>query len=172
MNAKSNGKMILLTALAATLTLTAIAWALDDVKIPLDQVPPAAKAAILKHAAGAKITEIEKETHKGVTVYEAEWQVSGMEHEVCVTADGDVIETEAEIPASQAPAAVQAEIKKRFGPNAKVEVERKTFIMYEVEGRADGKKIEFLISPTGHVHEGHDQGDDDHDNDDDDDNDD
>ena len=169
MTTKSNGKMMLLTALTATLTLGAVAWALDEIKISLDQVPPAARAAILKQAAGAKISEVEKETHKGVSVYEAEWKINGMEHEVCVTADGDIIETEAEIPAAEAPAAVQAEIKKRFGANARVQVERKTFIMYELEGRVDGRKVEILVSPTGDVHDGHDDDDGDDDDDDNDD---
>ena len=51
----------------------------DEEPVTLDQVPAAVKATILKEAAGAKITEIERETKDGKTVYEAEYLRNGRE---------------------------------------------------------------------------------------------
>jgi len=159
-------------SLVASVSFGALAWALDDEKTSLDKLPTAAKAAILKEAAGAKITEVEQEKHGGVTVYEAEWKVNGVEHEVCVTAEGVVIEREEKISLASAPAAVKSYVSRRFGENAKVAVEKKMIIVYEVEGRVAGKHVEILVSATGaelkgHDDDGHDDGHDDNDGDDD-----
>lgn len=128
-----------------------LALALDE-HITLEQVPEAARAALVKLAGGAKFSELEKETSNGVVVYEAEWKVNGVEHEAAVLADGTLIETEEEVAADQAPAAVRAAAAKAFGANAKVSYERKTFVYYEIEGKADGKGKEILVSPTGVIH--------------------
>ncbi|MCA9256215.1 MAG: hypothetical protein KDA33_11295 [Phycisphaerales bacterium] len=169
----SNRNLTIAVSLVATISFGALAWALDDVKTSLDRLPAAAKATILKEAAGAKITEVEQEKHGGVTVYEAEWKVNGVEHEVCVTADGVVIEREEKIPLASAPAAVKAYVSKHFGENAKVAVEKKTIIVYEVEGKVAGKHVETLVSATGAELKGHDDDghDDEHDDGDDDDDD-
>jgi hypothetical protein len=86
----------------------------------------------------------------GTAVYEAEWDVNGAEHEVAVLADGSVIETEEEIPAAQAPEAVRAAAQKSFG-DAKYVIAKKTIVVYEIEGRVDGKERELHVLPTGHV---------------------
>lgn len=138
-----------------------------------NQLPSAAQKAIRALAGDAKITEVEQEKSRGATVYAAEWIVKGVEHEAVVTADGTLVETEVTIAADKAPAAVRATIAKRFGARAKVVVEKKTIVVYEVEGKVNGKELEILIFPTGQTHEedGHDDDDDhdDHDDDDDDD---
>jgi len=62
-----------------------------EVKVTLDQVPAAVKAAILKAAGGAKIKEIEKEVKKGKVVYEAEFVADGKEIEIKVAPDGKLL---------------------------------------------------------------------------------
>jgi len=74
----------------------AVALAGDDEKVTIDQVPAAVKATILKEANGATVTEIEKETKDGKTVYEAEWTEGGKEVEITVAEDGTLIEKEVE----------------------------------------------------------------------------
>lgn len=140
----------------------------DDLKMA--QVPKAARAALLKLAGGAKIVEVEREKEHGIDIYEAEWVANGTRHEAAVTADGTLVETEEIIPLKRAPAAVRTAVAKRFGRDAKVTVEKKMIVIYEVEGRVNGKEVELLVFPTGRIHEQsgdeHDDDDDDHDDDD------
>ena len=135
----------------------------DEDDLTLDQVPEAARAALLKLAGGAKILKAEREREHGVLVYEAQWAANGTKHEAAVTADGTLIETQEIVPAEKAPAAVRAAIAKHFGANAKVVVEKKMIVVYEVEAKVDGKEKELFIFPTGRVHEDPDDDDDDDD---------
>ncbi len=137
----------------------------DEDDVTIDQVPEPARAALLQLAGGATISKAEREMDHGAVVYEAEWTAQGVQHEAAVTADGTLIETEEIIPVEKTPTAVRAAIAKHFGPNAKVVVEKKMIVVYEIEARIDGKERELLVFPTGRVHE--DQGDDDDDHDDD-----
>jgi hypothetical protein len=149
---KARALRLYLIGFSVLATMTLMAWAADEKEMSLDQIPAEAKAAILKQAGANKIAEVEQETHDGVAVYEAEWEVNGAEHEVAVLADGTVVETEEEIDAAQAPAAVRAAIEKQFGAGAKVSIDRKTVVLYEAEGKVDGKGMEVIFSPTGKSH--------------------
>ena len=142
----------------------------DEDDLTIDQVPEPARGALLKLAGRAKIVKAEREREHGVLVYEAEWIVDGAEHEAAVTAEGALLKIEESIPVEKAPAAVRAVIAKHFGAKAKVVVEKKMIVVYEVEANIDGKEKELLIFPTGRVHEDGDD-DDDHDDDDEDDDD-
>ncbi len=153
----------LLGAVAAT------GWASfdeDDEQISIDKVPAKAREALLKHAQGAKFTEVEREKVRGVVFYEAEWMVDGREHEAKVTADGSLVELEEEVDAQSVPAAVRKAASKAFPKSAKLTFEKKTIVLYEVEAKVDGKEREVLISPSGQVHDEHDDDDDDDDDDD------
>lgn len=142
----------------------------DEDDIALDQVPEPARTALLTLAGNAQITKAEREKEHGVLVYEAEWVVNGTKHEAAVTADGVLIETGEIVPVEKLPAAVRAAIAKHFPANAKVTVEKKMVVVYEVEARIDGKEREVIVFPSGKVHEEHDDDDDgdEHDDDDDD----
>lgn len=139
----------------------------DEDDLSIDQVPAAAREALLKLAGGAKIVKAEREREHGVVLYEAGWTKDGVEYEAAVTEDGTLVETEETIPAEKAPAAVRAAIAKHFGANAKVVVEKKMIVVYEIEAKIDGKEKELLVFPTGRVHDQADK-DDDHNGDDDD----
>ena len=148
---------------------TGLAW--DEEEMSLSQVPAQVREALLKLAAGAKITEVEREKKHGIVTYEAEWEVNGREAEAEVTADGDLIEMEEEIGASDVPAAVRAVAAKKFPAGVKIEYERITMKFYEIEAQVGGREKEILVSPTGkilHSEAGDDDDDDDDDHDDDD----
>jgi len=123
----------------------------EEEVISLDQVPAAARKALLKHAGGAKIIEVEREKEHGVVLYEAEWEVGGREHEAKVTTGGDLMELEEVVGANEVPPAVLRAAKKVFGAGAKVEYERKTITLYEVEAKVNGKEREVLLTPAGTV---------------------
>ncbi len=137
----------------------------DEEQISIDKVPAKARAALLKHAKGAKFTEVEREKVRGVVFYEAEWKVDGREHEVKVTADGSLVELEEEVDAQSVPAAVRKAASQAFPKSAKLTFEKKMIVLYEVEAKVDGKEREVLISPSGQVHDEHDDDDDDDDDD-------
>lgn len=64
--------------------------------VSLDAVPDAAKATILKEAAGGEIREVEMQTEDGVTIYEAEVIIDGQEVDIKVAADGKLLGKEVE----------------------------------------------------------------------------
>jgi uncharacterized membrane protein YkoI len=66
----------------------------DEVEIPLDQVPAAARAAAEKAVAGIAFTSAEREVENGVTVYCLMGSAAGKTYEVEVTAGGQVREVE------------------------------------------------------------------------------
>ena len=64
--------------------------------VSLKDLPRVVRAAIKKHATGGKITEIVKETVKGILVYEAEVLLNGRELDILVSAKGKYLGTEEE----------------------------------------------------------------------------
>lgn len=165
MRMKNHKRLGFVAGLLGMLGVAGWAAALDDEKVSLDQVPAAARRALEMQAGGAKFTEIEREVEHGVTVYEAEWIDHGTEHEVSVSADGELLEIEEIVPVEKVPAAVREAIAKHLGAGTKVVIEKTTVVYYEVEAKVDGKEKELYFSPTGRLHgdEGGEEADDDDD---------
>ncbi len=167
---RSSGIVLLVVVLGVVGGVAFAAWAgnVQEEEVTLDQVPEPARAALLTLAGDAKITKAEREKEDGILVFEAAWVTDGTKHEATVTADGTLIETEEIIPAEKAPAAVRAAIATHFGADAKVVVEKKMIVLYEVEGKIKGEEEELLVFPTGRVikERDDDEDDDDGDNDD------
>ena len=67
----------------------------EESEIPLAEAPEAVRAAIEKHAAGAKIEKVERVKEGGKVTYEAVINVKGKKHEVEVSDKGEVLGTEA-----------------------------------------------------------------------------
>jgi hypothetical protein len=135
------------------MTLVALAVDESEEKVSLDQLPPAVKATILEEAKGGAIEQIGREREGDKTVYEAEWTVGGQKHDAKVSAEGALIELEEDVSPEDVPAAVRAVAAKKFPANAQVEYERKMIVLYELEAEIDGREIELLVGPTGHVYE-------------------
>jgi len=64
--------------------------------VSLKDLPRAVRATIKKHAAGGKITEIEKDTVEGTVRYEAEVIRDGKEFDILVSLKGKYLGTEGE----------------------------------------------------------------------------
>lgn len=160
-------------AFSGLAAVVGVATAGDAPKMSLDQAPPEARAALLKLAGGAQIVAVEREKEGGVELYEAEWKVNGKEAEAKVMANGDLVEMEEEIDAAALPAAVKAVVAKHFPAGAKIECEKVTMLVYEIEGKVNGKEKGIAVLPTGKMlGKGHEKDDDDDGDDDDDDGDD
>lgn len=67
-------------------------------EITLAQLPAAAKATVLQEAGEHEILEVEEVRVEGQLYYEAEWLADGMEVEVQVGADGELLGREIEEP--------------------------------------------------------------------------
>ena len=64
--------------------------------VSMDQLPAAVKATLEKESTGGKIGEVEKETERGKTFYEAEIVKNGHESYIHVSGDGKVLKRETE----------------------------------------------------------------------------
>jgi hypothetical protein len=67
-----------------------------EVHVKLEDCPQSVRDTIRKEAGTGSIEEIEKETEKGKTVYEAEVLIAGKTYELTVGEDGKLISKEAE----------------------------------------------------------------------------
>ena len=142
--------------------VTLVAWAGDEgeEEVTLDQVPAAVKATILKESAGGKITEIERETKNGQTVYEAEFVRDGQEIEIKIAPDGTLLGREIEgeeddeddLTIDQVPEPARAALLKLAGDAkiARAERERKHGVLvYEAEWVKNGTKHEAAVTADG-----------------------
>jgi hypothetical protein len=67
-----------------------------EVAVALSDVPAAVRATLDREAAGGKVTEVERETKHGRTVYSADVTVNGQEWDVTVGEDGTLLSKEKE----------------------------------------------------------------------------
>jgi len=66
--------------------------------IAWNELPPVVQETIREQAGDHQITELEEETVDGQVFYEAEWMEGGMEVEILVAADGELLEREVDEP--------------------------------------------------------------------------
>jgi RNA polymerase sigma factor (sigma-70 family) len=67
-----------------------------EMKIPLAQVPEAARRMLIEQAQGATITEVDKQLDNGKTVYEIDVPIAGRSHEIRVAEDGTLLSKKSE----------------------------------------------------------------------------
>jgi hypothetical protein len=63
----------------------------DEVKITVDQLPPAVKATLDHEANGGKIGDVDKETKDGKTAYEADVTIGDKPYEINIAEDGTLL---------------------------------------------------------------------------------
>jgi uncharacterized membrane protein YkoI len=63
----------------------------NEVKMSLDQVPPAAWDGLVREAGGATITTVDREEQNGTTVYEADVILGGKNWEIKVDEAGNLV---------------------------------------------------------------------------------
>lgn len=106
-----------------------------------DTIPSAASAALQRAAGDAKIEKIEREGD----LYEASWHVDGLEHEAAVTAAGELVEREEEVPSAQVPAVVRAVAIAKLPQSTSVKFVKLMNGNYEIEA---GDR-ELVVTPEG-----------------------
>ena len=154
MKTHQGSKITKLITAALSVTLATSLWA-DDQEVKFSDLPAkiqTAASAILK---GAKVTEVEIEKEDGKLEYEIEFIKDKRETCIKLDAAGKLLETETEIELKEAPALVQATIKKEMGEKGELEELEKVVVngdvSYEAEIEIGEKEIELLIDPSGKI---------------------
>ena len=139
------------------------------------EVSAVVRAALVKAAGTEKL----KIKHEGKEGWRAKWVVEGKEHQAFVDAEGKLLKSEAEVDAKDVPEAVRTLGTAKFDADAKLTWDKVTLaadekVSYEVEGKKDGKKLDFVIDADGKTiaaeeEDDHADGEEDDDDDDDDD---
>ena len=68
----------------------------NEVAVTMNDVPAAVRASLEHESVGGKVTEIERETKDGKTVYSADIELSGVTWDITVAEDGKVLSKEKE----------------------------------------------------------------------------
>ena len=111
----------------------------------LDSIPSAAAAALRRAAGAATIEKVERD---GET-YEATWHVDGLQREAEVTAEGELVDLEEEVPSDQVPPQVRAMAIVKL-PNAQsLRFIRLKSGNFEAEAMIDGREQDITMSPDG-----------------------
>jgi hypothetical protein len=126
-------------------------------KVKASEVPAAAMTALKKLAGGAAFTEFAEEFEHGHKFYEGSWKGPQGNVDGLVTEGGDLVELEESIPAEMAPSAVRSAAQKAAGKGTDLRFEKKTFIVYEVHFKRDGRHHEAIFRPTGDAYHEHGQ---------------
>lgn len=129
----------------------------------LASIPEAAAAALRQQAGGVPIDHVEREHEGGVEVFEASWRVNGLEREAAVTARGELVELEEEVPSAAVPEPVRVAVTAKHARAQSIKyVKVMPAGVYEVEYVEDGKHGEALFAADGRaVTEGEEDDDDD-----------
>jgi len=150
-------KWIVILALAACGTAASTSTRRDT----LDSIPNAAAAALRRAAGDAKIEHVERERENGVEVYEASWHVDGLEREAAVTASGELVELEEEVPSAQVPSAVRAAAITKLPNASSIKFVKLMTGNYEAEAIVDGHEQDVTLAPDGRTLDDDDDDDDD-----------
>lgn len=120
------------------------------------QVPKAILEAFEKAYPNAQEVEFEKKIVAGKAVYEVEYTENGREYEILYDSDGVILQMEETLDVKALPEPIVQAISKAY-PKATIEDAEKvmkpdgTVIIYEVEIKAEGKKLELELDANGKI---------------------
>ncbi|SFF20233.1 Putative beta-lactamase-inhibitor-like, PepSY-like [Nitrosomonas sp. Nm166] len=120
------------------------------------QVPQSVLEAFEKAYPDAKEVEFEKEMIEGKAVYEVEYKENNSKYEILYDSDGVILQKEETIDVKALPEPVVRAIFKEY-PRATIEEAEKVMkpdgmvTGYEVEIKADGKKLELELDTQGKI---------------------
>lgn len=121
--------------------------------VKMKDLPPAVQATVREQSKGAALRGLSEEKKDGRTFYEASLRVKGHLKDVLIDANGDVVETEEQVPLASLPPAAKAEIVRRAGKGRILLVESITMnnaiVAYEAHVKTAGKFSEIKVDPDG-----------------------
>ncbi len=124
-------------------------------EVKLEDIPPAAQAAIESYTSGEGIEKITHEKEEGKDFYKVEYKKDSRKFELEVDKDGEVLEAEEIVTMEDLPPAVQETVKTasagaEIKELALLETEEGK-IFYEIEFEKDGKEHKVKIAEDGTV---------------------
>ena len=128
----------------------------SEEEVSKHQVPKAVLEAFEKAYPNAKEVEFEKEMIEGKAVYEVDYKENGREYEILYDSDGVILQMEETLDVKALPEPIAQAISKAY-PKATIEDAEKvmkpdgTVIVYEVEIKTEGKKLELELDATGKI---------------------
>jgi len=149
-----NLKWNLLIASLLALAAVGLAWPeksrTQEEEIPLDKAPELVRKAAIRAAGGADaVTEVERRTRDGITVYEIEFKNTTGEGTLTVAADGSAIGSEFELREASLPAGIREQIAKKY-PGAKIDVAVRIVVTtYGIVLDVNGKQVVVALSASG-----------------------
>jgi uncharacterized membrane protein YkoI len=121
--------------------------------VSMADLPPAVLQTVKDESRGATLKQLTKETKKGRTIYEAEFDVQGHERDVSMDETGTVVEAEEEVPLSGVPTVAQTALQKAAGGGQIVRVETVShggvIQYYDADVKQNGTTFEIRVRPTG-----------------------
>jgi len=126
-----------------------------DVKVKMQDLPPAVQKAAREQLKSATLVGLSTEVENGKTSYEVETKVNGRSRDVALDAKGSVIEVEEEADIAAIPAAARAALNKLAagGKLGKIEtVTAGSNISYETVVAKNGKHHEVAVNADGSPH--------------------
>jgi hypothetical protein len=130
---------------------------LAEQRARLADLPAPARDTIARLAGSHRILEVERHTEAGTTIYEAEYEVDGLEHCIEVGADGELLALEKELPPARLPAAVRTSVL-ALHPRGRIREAAAVFPggasetgWYEVEVEVAGRQRELRVRPSGEI---------------------
>ncbi len=134
--------------------------ALDDYRsrsvtetpLSFSQVPQKLQSFVKNSLGLDSVKEIEKITTKNSVAYEFGGEERGVEYDVKVTEDGQLMESGREIGTGELPADVLKSLHETYPTLIVESVERKHVIYYEIKGMVKGVKQIIKIHPNGLIH--------------------
>ena len=146
-------KKIGLASLIASLVLPVFSAQAE--KIPRSGVPSAVIKTIKMEHPTAKVTEIDKEMHFGMVLYEVKYKINGVKFETLFTPEGDHFGHEIEIPISALPKVIIKTLKQTFTELKLQKAEKIELpdgrIEYEIDVKGDGVEWELEMTPDGKI---------------------
>ncbi len=145
-------KMKLSTTIALLVTLYSMNTFAEDVKeIKFKSLPLIVQQRILQQTAVTSIQKVELIFDEGTTKYEVESNNNGLQKDITVAENGDIIEIEQSTTLNKLSQKAQAAIKKDY-PDLKIdEIESAQSFYTAIEGTAQGKKVIFKVFATGDI---------------------
>jgi len=131
--------------------------AAHEERIPATDLPASVMSGLKSRFPHPEIDQANKETEKGVVVYDLEFRQEGRKYEADVKEDGTIVNWERAISAAELPAAARAAIDQKY-PQAPIkDVMAVTEVKngqdslegYEVTIQNGDKEIEVTVAPDG-----------------------
>lgn len=145
-----------ITAVLVTLLIAFSQANASEEDVSKHQVPKAILEAFEKAYPNAQEVEFEKKIVAGKAVYEVEYTENGREYEILYDSDGVILQMEETLDVKALPEPIVQAISKAY-PKATIEDAEKvmkpdgTVIVYEVEIKAEGKKLELELDANGKI---------------------